>query len=853
MADPEWVDWRGIYDDERQDRKWDSFSWLTIRALLSSANDILGKGAPRLVNDIRGHWVSRQRRAPRANWDEDFVVSCEEARRFIVLGDPGEQDASQYAVVPALLAQPEIDFMVVLSDVIYPAGDVNDYIDGFYVPYRRFKRPIFAVPGNHDWYDGLNGFMWHFCGAEPSKEEYLATSYSTRERIARRLWRAAAAPQRDRLTPLRDARASGVWKPLQPGPYFAIKMAGLLVCCIDTGIAGDIDREQADWLLRVAEAHRELPKVLLTGKPILVDGRYRPGRISGAENEPQLREHETVDRIVRDPDLRFVAAIGGDTHNYQRYTVELGTFREPDAALRASPLKQRVEDDGGFHYIVSGGGGAYTSATHPIREEPLRFEEHDHREKDQLRVRSFTCYPTRADSLAFYSRRFVPALWALICGLLAALVGIGGAALLALVVLVDDQEALEIGLAILASVALLAAFVVTVWPGTRGRDAPPRPRRAAAFAAIVGFAGGWLVGLAGWWLERDRFDTHALVLLGLIVGGAVVAGGLRVFAWDLRRRGPWNERLWTRVGVATLGLQGLGALVILWLTMPASAHHEFVSVVYAFAAPVAVWGLTEAGLRFGEGFLTARGEPAEAARWRARAFSPAAVVILTALAIGGLVAVLDGHGNDDLIAAGTGLGALLAVVSLILVIDYARRLSPTGYRPLVWLAIAAGVGCVSAAGASWADTAAVAAAVLLVLWLLGSAVAHLTYLGAWGLLMPHADRSGTLTIDEARSALAWQADNTKTRPERRVRRTLRMVYPGTAGPTGPLQSKVAELFDADRPPFHKNFLVLDIGDRKLTVQCHAVQGDEEGSGDVEVVDTVICDLNRRPDGPTARR
>ena len=36
--------------------------------------------------------------------------------------------------------------MVVLSDVIYPAGDVNDYVNGFYIPYRDYDRPIHALP-----------------------------------------------------------------------------------------------------------------------------------------------------------------------------------------------------------------------------------------------------------------------------------------------------------------------------------------------------------------------------------------------------------------------------------------------------------------------------------------------------------------------------------------------------------------------------------------------------------------------------------------------------------------------------------------------------------------------------------
>jgi hypothetical protein len=177
--------------DRREQKKWDSFSWTAVRPLIASLNDKVNKGAPTLVTDLRHAWVERQ--AERCN--PELVVSsprratAPDARnpldsRFIVLGDPGEQDASQYVVVPALLEHvDDVDFMVICSDVVYPSGDINDYVDGFHIPYGEVpaapadlpelrgmetlrRLPVYALPGNHDWYDGLTGFMWHFCGAE---------------------------------------------------------------------------------------------------------------------------------------------------------------------------------------------------------------------------------------------------------------------------------------------------------------------------------------------------------------------------------------------------------------------------------------------------------------------------------------------------------------------------------------------------------------------------------------------------------------------------------------------------------------------------------------------------------------
>src|SRR5690606_29956299 len=80
--------------------------------------------------------------------------------------------------------------------------------------------------------------------------------------------------------------------------------------------------------------------------------------------------------IVRDPAHNYVAVIGGDVHNYQRYPVT---------------AEGRV-----IQYIVSGGAGAFTHATHTIgRVDVAGVAEDD-----------FRCYPLRGDSLSFYSRLY---------------------------------------------------------------------------------------------------------------------------------------------------------------------------------------------------------------------------------------------------------------------------------------------------------------------------------------------------------------------------------------------------------------------------------------------------------------
>jgi hypothetical protein len=289
-----------------------------------------------------------------------MVIANPTARRCLILGDPGEADGSQYAVIDPMLAADETlasDFMVVLSDVIYPAGDVNDYVNGFYRAYADYEKPILALPekpilalpGNHDWYDGLNGFMFHFCGAEAlPPTEYRRSSFSAPERTARMLWRQADRPERARLLAERGARARRIgakqkqpdapWRPPQPGPYWAMDMDGPRLVAIDTGIRGRLDREQGEWLLRVSRA--DVPKVLLTGKPLWVNAVPRKTPIDWGEAPGAGGRFPDLDAVVRHRDFDYVACVGGDVHNYQH-------------------LSRRAEDSdregGTVHYVVAGG------------------------------------------------------------------------------------------------------------------------------------------------------------------------------------------------------------------------------------------------------------------------------------------------------------------------------------------------------------------------------------------------------------------------------------------------------------------------------------------------------------------
>lgn len=411
------------------------FKWVSYDALSKSYNDLLARFAgERIVHAQRGRWLQHLASAGLTGQFPGLIVDRTDLAEptFVLVGDPGEGDASQYAVATALRAVAPTDFMILCSDVIYPAGDVNDYPDRFYVPYADYPGTIYGLPGNHDWYDFLHGFLEHFCdtrGADgfPPVENW-------RERIARLLWRPGGKADRAVIDPLRAT--SPAWRaspkqPAQPGPFYAIDTGPVRLVCIDTGVGGELDAEQGEWLRRVSAGPR--PKVLVTGRPLIVDYAYKPGAIAGGT--------QTVDDIVRDPANNYVASIGGDIHNYQRYPVDVDG--------------RRIE------YVVSGGGGAYMSASHGLDPaKPPRLPAGvSFPAEDDIRL-----YPLRGDSLAFYSRQVVPFLRRSLYT--ATLMTLGGAGLALLLGLVSTAAAIILGVLTLLPAALLAYLVAIGAPRT---------------------------------------------------------------------------------------------------------------------------------------------------------------------------------------------------------------------------------------------------------------------------------------------------------------------------------------------------------------------------------------------------
>ena len=255
---------------------------------------------------------------------------------FLVIGDTGEGDASQHVLRDQYLQavrQEGVKFVVVSSDVVYPTGAMRDYELKFWLPFKGTNKPVYAIPGNHDWYDALEGFAATFLEPDAARRAMQARldvdrgiSTTTDRRIEQYLAEAARL-QHEYGVPVRQ----------QAGPFFQVQTPHFALFAVDTGVARRVDPEQWNWLVAALEASRGKTKMAILGHPFYAGGRFV------AEGSPDfVRLHD----LLREHGVAIVMA--GDTHDLEFY-------REPGGR----------GDDPALHF-VNGGGGAYLSFGTPL-------------------------------------------------------------------------------------------------------------------------------------------------------------------------------------------------------------------------------------------------------------------------------------------------------------------------------------------------------------------------------------------------------------------------------------------------------------------------------------------------------
>jgi hypothetical protein len=256
--------------------------------------------------------------------------------------DTGDGFNSTYAVAFAI-AQPALtvagpagpvtlprgDVLVFGGDEVYPTPSREEYQRRLVGPYGAafggdapLARPhVYAVPGNHDWYDGLSAFTRLFC------------------------------------SDIGGRRFAGWWT-RQRRSYFALKLPHRWwLIGSDGQLQSDLDVPQIEHFREIAARHMQPgDKVILClSAPVWVYAeKYRTiERVFDETDLIYLREE-----VFAKAGVRVRAYLAGDLHHYRRH-------EETAASAAGQPP---------VHKIVTGGGGAFLHPTHEEDVSLLREE-----------------------------------------------------------------------------------------------------------------------------------------------------------------------------------------------------------------------------------------------------------------------------------------------------------------------------------------------------------------------------------------------------------------------------------------------------------------------------------------------
>ncbi|QRO02365.1 metallophosphoesterase [Archangium violaceum] len=170
--------------------------------------------------------------------------------------------------------------LVLGGDQVYPGASRETYEERLVLPYEeamaRTKQPspdLFAIPGNHDWYDGLSAFMRLFCANR---------------------WLAGRRTRQSRS-------------------YFALKLPrGWWLIGTDVQLNSDIDVPQVEYFHQVATHMKPDDRVILcNAEPawILAATSQRRGYL---ENNLEYLQEKVFGR-------RISLFLAGDLHHYKRH------------------------------------------------------------------------------------------------------------------------------------------------------------------------------------------------------------------------------------------------------------------------------------------------------------------------------------------------------------------------------------------------------------------------------------------------------------------------------------------------------------------------------------------------------
>lgn len=298
------------------------------------------------------------------------------------VSDVGDGGNSTYAVAH-YLAQPQLpntgagetlprgDVLIMGGDEVYPTADRQEYLERLEIPYSTAMAKnvgsspsIFAIPGNHDWYDSLASFSSIFFDRYyfPICEEDVDLKD--------------------------DGDKPGMWKAPQARSYFALKLPHRYwLIGIDVQLDHDLDVQQIEYFKSLVLLPKEtkesgvssqsMPQINYHDEAIPADLKILPGdKIILCCAEPywiyagmysELDPTYKNTRLGRDylekevfKGCQIVAYLAGDLHHYyslfdkEKGVVRItagggGAFLHPTHGDLANAFSKYTENDGSFH------------------------------------------------------------------------------------------------------------------------------------------------------------------------------------------------------------------------------------------------------------------------------------------------------------------------------------------------------------------------------------------------------------------------------------------------------------------------------------------------------------------------
>ena len=255
-----------------------------------------------------------------------YAVAEQLGAKHVVLAEPPAAAVGDSASEPEPTVLPRGRLLVMGGDEIYPlavgAPERDAYLDRTAGPYeaalQHLEWPggkpddpvlhLYAIPGNHDWYDSLGGFVKQFCSGQ---------------------W-------------------IGAWQTRQDRSYFAIRLPhGWWLWGIDVAFEGPMDDPQLRYFQAAAKLVDEED-----GRVILCTAYPRWFEAGGGHDGAYSVIRGFVHKTFGDDSPRVRLMLSGDKHVYARYSPTA-----PDAPGGEESVK-----------IASGGGGAYLSGTQDLEQ-----------------------------------------------------------------------------------------------------------------------------------------------------------------------------------------------------------------------------------------------------------------------------------------------------------------------------------------------------------------------------------------------------------------------------------------------------------------------------------------------------